>query len=169
MSRYFRLMALAGTDMAFSLPLSLYFMVRFLLANEISPWVSWDDTHQYVHEVWVRSYETIVGVPGQLKLGLDLTRCEAVRQYKKIFWQAAAPFGFKPPAPSPEHQLTSWPRRLAARIVGSDGGGATSTVPHADLEAGQSIAEPAAFYDEKPDTMSSKGSSKAEINASGNL
>ncbi|KAG8795666.1 a-factor receptor [Ceratobasidium sp. 428] len=138
MSRYFRLMALAGTDMAFSLPISLYELVHSLMAYPSPPWVSWNDTHEYIHQVGIRTYEGILAIPGH-KTAYDINRwaipgCaflffaffglsgEAMKQYKKTFWRVVAPFGIRPPAPgsSPEHQTASWPRRMAARITGFD-------------------------------------------------
>ncbi|KAG8705461.1 a-factor receptor [Ceratobasidium sp. 395] len=161
MSRYFRLMALAGTDMTFSLPLSLYFMITSMVTYHMNPWVSWENTHKYVHEVWRISYEELVSDP-HTKSTLDITKwsvpgCaflffayfglsgEAVRQYKSIFWRVAAPFGLKPPAPRPERQDSGWSRRLVARITGSDPG-ATFPTTHTDLEVGQTAATDSATH-----------------------
>lgn len=43
--RYFRLMALAGTEIIIGLPTSLYFMITNLKNYGVKPWISWDDTH----------------------------------------------------------------------------------------------------------------------------
>ena len=45
MSRYFRLMALAGVELLFTTPLSVFLMVLNATAQPLDPWVSWDDTH----------------------------------------------------------------------------------------------------------------------------
>jgi len=44
-SRYFRLMALAATEIIFSLPLSTYTMVTNLSTDGLHPWISWANTH----------------------------------------------------------------------------------------------------------------------------
>ncbi|CAE6388469.1 unnamed protein product [Rhizoctonia solani] len=44
-SQYFRLMALAATDMFFSLPLSVFILITTLRLRQ-NPWISWADTHQ---------------------------------------------------------------------------------------------------------------------------
>ncbi|KAG8754733.1 a-factor receptor [Ceratobasidium sp. 428] len=136
MSRYFRLMALAGTDIAFSLPLSLYALVHGLQAEPPRPWVSWSDTHQYIHEVWTINREMILAVPGY-QSALDVNRwavpgcaflffaffglsSEAMKQYKRFFWTAVAPFGIKPSVPNPRRLTASWTRRPAARATRSN-------------------------------------------------
>lgn len=45
MSRYFRLMALAGVELLCTTPLSVFLMVLNLAAQPLDPWVSWQDTH----------------------------------------------------------------------------------------------------------------------------
>ncbi|KAG8743551.1 a-factor receptor [Ceratobasidium sp. 414] len=117
-------MALAGTDMAFSVPLSLYFLINNLIAIPPRPWISWEDVHENIHEVWTVSRQEILSEPGW-GISLDLNRwalpgCgflffayfgfsrEAADHYKKIFWRIIAPLGFRPPAPQPQRQATSW-------------------------------------------------------------
>ncbi|KAG8766161.1 a-factor receptor [Ceratobasidium sp. 428] len=151
--------------MTFSLPLSLYFMIMSTIISPMTPWVSWEDTHKYVREVWQYSYEEIVSVP-LTKSELDITKwsvpgCaflffayfglsgEAVRQYKSIFWRVAAPFGLKPPAPRPRQQSSSWSRRLAARITRSDPGDTTFPTTHTDLEVGQAAATDSVTHPER--------------------
>lgn len=45
MSRYFRLMALAGVELLCTTPLSVFLMTINLAAQPLDPWVSWQDTH----------------------------------------------------------------------------------------------------------------------------
>ena len=45
MSRYFRLMSLAGVEMLCTTPLSVFQMVLNATAEPLDPWVSWSDTH----------------------------------------------------------------------------------------------------------------------------
>ena len=45
MSRYFRLMALAGVELLCTTPLSVFLMVLNVSAQPLDPWVSWNDTH----------------------------------------------------------------------------------------------------------------------------
>lgn len=71
LSRFFRLMAVATTDMAFSLPLSLYFMIANMIFYPVEPWVSWDETHSFINEVWIVSYEDIRSIPS-LKISYSL-------------------------------------------------------------------------------------------------
>lgn len=44
-SRYFRLMAIATTELVFSTPLGIYEIYSNVAAGPISPWISWEDTH----------------------------------------------------------------------------------------------------------------------------
>lgn len=43
--RYFRLMALATTEIVFTLPISLFGMYLNIRFNTIQPWISWDNIH----------------------------------------------------------------------------------------------------------------------------
>ncbi|EJD43547.1 STE3-like pheromone receptor [Auricularia subglabra TFB-10046 SS5] len=43
--RYFRLMALASTEILIGLPTSLFFLITNLKSTGVMPWISWDDTH----------------------------------------------------------------------------------------------------------------------------
>ncbi|KAG9077001.1 a-factor receptor [Ceratobasidium sp. UAMH 11750] len=167
MSRYFRLMALAGTDMAFTVPLALYFLVNNILVIPPTPWISWEDVHDNIHEVWTYSHEEMLSSPGSM-ISLDLNRwalpaCafgffayfgfarEATDHYKKIFWRIVAPLGFKPPAPQPQRQSISLPRRIVARFTTS--GSDDITIPpatHTTFDATHSGAAPAAELDTKP-------------------
>ena len=45
MGRYFRLMALAMSDVVFTTPLSIYTIWLNATVSPLGPWVSWEDTH----------------------------------------------------------------------------------------------------------------------------
>ena len=45
MSRYFRLMALAGVELMCTTPLAIFQMALNATAQPLDPWVSWSDTH----------------------------------------------------------------------------------------------------------------------------
>ncbi|KAL0952921.1 hypothetical protein HGRIS_007136 [Hohenbuehelia grisea] len=114
--RYFRLMALATTEMLLTLPLAIVGIWINTKASPISPWISWEDTHYGFSRVdqipamfWRRSVLVVIGS--------ELTRwftpfCafvffaffgfadEARRYYMRVFWSAVKPFGFHPPKPS---------------------------------------------------------------------
>ena len=45
MSRYFRLMALAGVELLCTTPLSVFLMALNATAQPLDPWISWNDTH----------------------------------------------------------------------------------------------------------------------------
>ncbi|QRV97742.1 STE3-type pheromone receptor [Ceratobasidium sp. AG-Ba] len=134
LSRFFRLMALAATDMVCALPLSLYFLIADPLTAQYLPWVSWSVTHKYINEVDVVTYEVMQAADQQSKVLIGLNRwtipgcsflffmyfglsTEAVKQYKRIFWKIAAPFGFKPPVSEPRTQTVSWTKRLVLRTT----------------------------------------------------
>lgn len=68
MNRYFRLMAIATTDLLLSVPISAYGI--YLNASEdIAPWISWDDTHfhfwqvhQYPAILWRSDRNTLISI-----------------------------------------------------------------------------------------------------------
>lgn len=69
MNRYFRLMAIATTDLLFSVPISAYGIYLNVAQGEIFPWISWDDTHfQFwkVYQVsgvaWRANRDTLISV-----------------------------------------------------------------------------------------------------------
>ncbi|KAG8743550.1 a-factor receptor [Ceratobasidium sp. 414] len=157
-------MALAGTDMAFTVPLAVYFLTNSLISSPPTPWLSWEYVHEYIHEVWPYTREEISG-PSAISLDLNrwaLPGCaflffvyfgfsrEATDHYKKIFWRIVAPLGFKPAAPQPQRQTTRWARRIAARITVS--GHDDITIPpaaHTTLDVTHPTADPAADPDAK--------------------
>ncbi|KAJ7585827.1 pheromone receptor Rcb2 B44 [Mycena floridula] len=113
-SRYFRLMALAVTDIVFTVPLAIFTVWLNVTAEPIGPWRSWADTHfaysrveQFPSILYRRNHLLVVA--------LELTRwvnplCaivffvyfgfaqEARRHYRLAFWAIAKRFGqYKPP------------------------------------------------------------------------
>ncbi|KAH8823739.1 GPCR fungal pheromone mating factor, partial [Flagelloscypha sp. PMI_526] len=114
-NRYFRLMALATTELLFNLPFSTYGLYFNITAGKIRPYVSWDDLHfefwaiGQIPSVLFRTDRTIV-------TSLELQRwllvlCailffalfgfsqEAKKFYRDIFWKVAGVFGKHPQAP----------------------------------------------------------------------
>lgn len=114
-SRYFRLMALAVTEMICTVPLSIFIIWLNATAAPIEPWRGLSDAHfdfsrveQIPAVVWRRNHLVVVS--------LELSRwlapvCaiiffvffgfaeEARRQYRMAFWTVMKPFGLTPPSP----------------------------------------------------------------------
>ncbi|KAG9045218.1 a-factor receptor [Tulasnella sp. UAMH 9824] len=61
LNRYFRLMALAATEIICSLPTSIYILVTNVRTG-LHPWISWEDTHlnfnrvEFMHFGWFKLY-----------------------------------------------------------------------------------------------------------------
>ncbi|RDB18294.1 Pheromone B alpha 3 receptor [Hypsizygus marmoreus] len=113
-SRYFRLMALSMTEIAFTTPLAIFAIVLNATASPVGPWRSWEDTHfrfsrvdQIPAVIW-RSNHLVA-------LELEFSRwvtplCaliffaffgfadEAKKHYKLAFWAVVKPFGLRPPS-----------------------------------------------------------------------
>ncbi|KAG8977305.1 a-factor receptor, partial [Tulasnella sp. 427] len=62
---YLRLIALAATEILFSLPFRSY-MLFLKLEDELYPWVSWADTHYNFNRVEKRPYGWVTAYPGFL-------------------------------------------------------------------------------------------------------
>jgi hypothetical protein len=69
MSRYFRLMALAGVELLCTTPLSVFMTILNLTAQPLDPWVSWYDTHYNFSRVrlvpavlWTMNRWLVVGI-----------------------------------------------------------------------------------------------------------
>lgn len=124
-SRYIRLMMLAITDMLLTIPLGAFSIYLGTHGVELSPWISWDDTHfnfsrvQLVPALIWRSDATF-------QSSVELTRWlyvasafiffalfgfagEAQKHYKLLFWACVKPFGFKP-STAMKSQISSLPR-----------------------------------------------------------
>lgn len=110
-SQYFRLMALAATDLLFSTSLSLFVLITNLRANPQNPWISWADTHQGFSKVKFFSW-AVVELSPLFETALQISRWsppalgiafffyfgisgEAVAEYRRWFWAIAGLFGIK--------------------------------------------------------------------------
>ncbi|KAG8724882.1 a-factor receptor [Ceratobasidium sp. 395] len=113
---YFRLMALAATEIVFSLPWSLFLMISNLTSPLLNPWISWQDTHANWNQINVVPFGFLEGVP-TVRLVIEITRWvtpagafyffiylgvprDVWTDYQKLFWKAFKPFGFKPRGPA---------------------------------------------------------------------
>jgi hypothetical protein len=122
MSRYFRLMALAATEVFFAFPVDLFGTISHFCMTPLKPWISWADTHQYTGQVMLISNE-VFDAQGNSKDLFNLGRwdilggaflffmffglsSEARQDYKRIFWRIAMLLGIKPPALN--RQSTIW-------------------------------------------------------------
>jgi len=114
LSRYFRLMALAMTEMFSTTPLAIFVIYLNATTSEIGPWRSWDDTHfdyfrvnQYPSVLWHLNH--------QLVISMELTRWvapfsalvffgffgfaqEAQKQYRTAYFFVAKYLKFLPGA-----------------------------------------------------------------------
>lgn len=125
-SRYIRLMMLAVTDMLLTVPLGAFSIYLGTHGVELSPWISWDETHynfsrvQLVPALFWRS-------DAAFQSSVELTRWlfvvsafiffalfgfagEAQKHYKLVFWACVKPFGYKPSTTmkSQNSSLPSW-------------------------------------------------------------
>ncbi|KAJ1300850.1 hypothetical protein OPQ81_002490 [Rhizoctonia solani] len=126
-SQYFRLMALAATDLLFSLPMSLFVLITNLKNIQI-PWISWADTHQNFWTVKFMTWQYVEFFPPFMTL-LQIFRWsppamaivffiyfgvagEATADYCRWFWAVAGWFGIKQKI-GPGHN-PNWSNRLAS-------------------------------------------------------
>ncbi|KAG8720620.1 a-factor receptor [Ceratobasidium sp. 394] len=125
---YFRLMALASTEILFSLPFSLFILINNVSSSSsLNPWISFADTHSgfsrinFIPFVFINSQPTTRalveisrwvtpagGIYFFMYLGVPR---EARTEYLKVFWWAVKPLGFKPRARA---QSSTWSNRLAS-------------------------------------------------------
>ncbi|KAH9476721.1 Pheromone B alpha 3 receptor [Psilocybe cubensis] len=110
--RYVRLMMLAVTDMALTVPLGIFSVVFGTQGVGLAPWISWEDTHfnfshviQVPAEFWRTSpsYQVSVELTRWLFVasafiffGLFGFAGEAQRNYKLAFWKSVKPLGWTP-------------------------------------------------------------------------
>ncbi|KAF8833463.1 STE3-domain-containing protein [Paxillus ammoniavirescens] len=116
-SRYFRLMALACTEVICTIPLASFLIWLNTAAQSVEPWVSWENTHydfsrvgQYPAVLWRRDYLLVVA--------MELTRwlpiacafiffaffgfaAEARKNYRAAFWAVGKLVGFSPASQLP--------------------------------------------------------------------
>ncbi|KAH9943675.1 pheromone A receptor-domain-containing protein, partial [Amylocystis lapponica] len=111
-SRYFRLMALATTELMLTIPISSYAIYLNATAQPLDPWVSWWNTHwdfsrveQIPSIIWRMDHELVIA----MELGQWLNplcaliffayfgvASEARKHYKMAFWAVARRLGFSP-------------------------------------------------------------------------
>lgn len=111
-SRYFRLMALATTEIFFTTPLAIYMIWLNATASPIGPWRSWEDTHfaysrveQFPAILWRSNHMTVLAMEfsrwvtpscALIFFGFFGFADEAQKNYNRAFWWALKPFGFRP-------------------------------------------------------------------------
>ncbi|KAG8929276.1 a-factor receptor [Tulasnella sp. 419] len=135
-NRYFRLMALAGTDLVLTLPFALYIFINNCMLG-LNPWISWADTHYNFNRVEKFPWGFFKLFPQSLFM-INITRYALVANgflfflffglagesgvfYKKWFWTVVGLFGFRPkPQVAPG---ASWIARPGAS------GAMTSSIP----------------------------------------
>ncbi|KAG8792964.1 a-factor receptor [Ceratobasidium sp. 428] len=130
---YFRLMALAATEIIFSLPWSLFLMISNLTATQ-NPWISWQDTHANWDQINFVPFEFLQGVP-MVRVIIEITRWvtpagafyffiylgmprDVWTDYQKLFWKAVKPLGFEPRG-SASLGAVGWSNRLASTPPGA--------------------------------------------------
>ncbi len=113
LSRYFRLLLLACIDMAFNVPLTV---LNIFINNDgvqMSPWVSWANTHynfSHVEQIPSQFWRTNRAFVVSAELGRWIFPCcgliffalfgfaeEARKHYSATFWAIAGRFGYKKP------------------------------------------------------------------------
>ncbi|KAJ1301902.1 hypothetical protein OPQ81_000742 [Rhizoctonia solani] len=129
MSRYFRLMALAGEEMLFSIPFSVFLLRQNLSYSRQWPWISWADTHvEFGVKIYPYPWILITANPDSFKavmvslwvvplggfcffiwFGLG---GEAFAAYKAIFYKIVAPLGIKPKPRAPP--TSRWQNQLVS-------------------------------------------------------
>ncbi|KAG8762198.1 a-factor receptor [Ceratobasidium sp. 428] len=72
MSRYFRLMALAATEMLCGLPTALWIFISNIQIAQFQPWISWEDTHSQLSLVLYSPFEIVAKF--ESKSLIDMTR-----------------------------------------------------------------------------------------------
>ncbi|KAF8055252.1 pheromone receptor Rcb2 B44 [Lyophyllum atratum] len=112
-SRYFRLMALAMTEIIFTTPLAAFTMWLNATATPIAPWLGWEDAHfnfsrveQIPALIWRSSNRPTVAAMELSRWVTPLCALvffgffgfadEAKRNYRAAFWRIMKPFGFLP-------------------------------------------------------------------------
>jgi pheromone a factor receptor len=111
-NRYFRLMALATTEIVLNTPLSIYFIYLNISDGSISPWEGWANAHYDYSAVDLIPYlEWHSSLPATLSLEFtrwSIVLCafvffaffgfadEARKNYRLAFWTIAKRLGFRP-------------------------------------------------------------------------
>ncbi|KAA1466859.1 STE3-domain-containing protein [Dentipellis sp. KUC8613] len=131
--RYFRLMALAMTDVLFTVPISAYGIYLNATANSMSPWRGWADAHfdysnvdQIPAAIWRTNYSN--------ELSIELSRwavpfsafvffgffgfaLEARKNYGKAFWTVAKILGRIKPSRLPASNTFKCLQRREAAVA----------------------------------------------------
>lgn len=121
-SRYFRLMALAMTNIVCTIPLASFIIWINSAAQPVEPWISWENVHydfsrvmQYPSALWTTNYLLVVAI--QLTRWIVVVcafiffaffgfAAEARKNYSIAFWWVARIFGIYPPKPQQHINLT---------------------------------------------------------------
>lgn len=111
--RYFRLMALATTELMLTIPLSSYIIYLNATAAPLGPWISWSNTHYAFSRVdqipallWRQNHQLVIAE--ELGRWIDPACAfiffayfgfagEARRHYKEAIWFVASRLGFSRP------------------------------------------------------------------------
>ena len=122
-SRYFRLMALCGIDVLFTVPLSTFFMINNLDIAPLDPYISWANTHSYFGHIG--SYPFIIWSQDRKRsVGVEVTKWSPVL-CAFIFFGF---FGFADEARKNYwHAYQSFAKRLGYTISSTSSNGATSS------------------------------------------
>ena len=115
-SRYFRLMALAMTDIVFTTSLATFMMWLNATATPIGPWRSWADTHfdfgrveEFPSLFWRSDHLTVVAMEFSRWVGPLCSLIffaffgfadEARKNYRNAFWWLAKQCGYHSPPTS---------------------------------------------------------------------
>ncbi|EIN05683.1 STE3-domain-containing protein, partial [Punctularia strigosozonata HHB-11173 SS5] len=111
-SRYFRLMILAGMEILVTVPLCIYGTYLNLRPGNLAPWISWADTHAHysrIHQIPSVIWRSVPASEISIELfRWSLVFCgfvyfalfgfadEARKHYRAAFWWIAKRFGLSP-------------------------------------------------------------------------
>lgn len=118
-SRYFRLMCLAGIEVLLTIPLGSFMIYEGIQSSGVHPWISWEDTHSGFnrHDKYPAIFwRNAAWAESELEFGRwQIIICsiiffaffgfaeEARHNYRAAFWAVAGWFRYKAtiPVPSP--------------------------------------------------------------------
>ncbi|KAG8987607.1 a-factor receptor [Tulasnella sp. 427] len=171
-SRYFRLMALAATEIFCSLPTCAY-MLALNVAGGISPWISWDDTHYNFNRVetipwgWYQEFPKAYVMMNLSRWSLPACSFlffvylgmsgESGQFYRRQFWRFASFLGFR--AREETSPGASWIARPGASAASSH---LRSLPPITTTGSVNSIAKKDTYSEYYLDGTTSKASSSSE-------
>ena len=150
MSRYFRLMALAGVELLCTTPLSVFQMVLNATAQPLDPWVSWDDTHLNFSNVrlvpaviWSMNRWAVVGIQFNRWSGPFCAfiffaffgfASEARKNYRKAFYKVLAVCGLQRDPSSSQKPSSRLVALLVSVLTGSFSSALESSPLHPPLQ-----------------------------------